>query len=279
MKTISVGILPSFIRSVREAQGLPQKDIAQKIHVWPSALTQYEKSDASLSKEKLLEIAPLLNLNPEFIRQGVGNPFKAADKSSLIKMSLILTEEGKIDLNLIRFIADFSEKSAFIFLKPIDVPKDKPRLVSKWRRSGNTIYALLVQDDDGNRFLFKRTDDSFFNESEIVPLLSDSMGYHKFHKVSVSGISSVLFEKIKGWGNLSRSDFDSLIATAQSRDKIEMLSELIDILSNYEATDEDKKNLERLKTIFQNIEPQNASDLLDTILPKFVRILSNTVHA
>ena len=277
MKAITIGRLTSFIKLVREAQGLAQKDIAHELNIWPSALAQYENNIASLSREKLALMAPLLNLNPDFVDQGNGNPFKSRDKSQVIKMFLPLLgeENNESDLTIIKAIADYSDKATFLFLKPIELPKNKPRLMSQWQRSGNNIYALLIQDDDGNRFVYRRKNESFFSEKSILSLLDNvSLSNKSLFKVRVVGIDQENYDKIHAWGSLRYIDFDQYVS---DKDDLYILSELMNVISDYELPQEMQHELETIKSRLKGISPSQATHLCDTIMPTLVHALHTNV--
>ncbi len=272
MKTVNIGSYPRFIKTVREAQGLPQKDIASKLNIWPSALAQYENETASISKEKILLMAPLLNLNPDFIADGNGNPFKAEGNDQVLKM-LLLSENDELDLTLLRTIADYSERVTFLFLKPLELPKDKPRLMSKWLRSGSNIYALFVLDDDGNKFIFKRKNDAFFNEKQILAGIEDISRKHILN-VRMAGVERDTYNKIHQWGELRYSDFEKYLT---EKDDINVLSQLLQVVANRDLPKEEQTELETIKSKIHDISPRQASNVLDRIIPSLIHALHSNV--
>lgn len=66
-----------------KAQGIKQGSLARKVGIAQPSLSQFENGQATLSRKTLHAIAPLLNLNPEYIDCESENPFRS---SELIRM-------------------------------------------------------------------------------------------------------------------------------------------------------------------------------------------------
>lgn len=221
--------LPSFLRSVREAQGISQKELSTKLGISQPAIAQYEKADTSLSQDTLRRAATLLNLNPDFLQSGIGNPFKRSKEDKIIKMFFQTSQTGEIDFSLINHIADYNEKAAFIFFKPSNFEEANSLRIRKWQAKGLNTYALAIRDSDNNYFLFKRKNDIFFNEKElIVSLKKKAVDNRKTFDLYIEEIDEELYQQIKRWKKIDRSTVVSLFQYRNFQDYQRFIEELID---------------------------------------------------
>lgn len=220
--------LPTFIRLVRESQAISQKELALKLGITPSAITQYEKHMASLSKEKLILMAPLLNINPEFVAAGIGNPFKQNDNQKIIHMYLNVNPEGHIVVtDIFKIITEYNDRAIFIFLKPHGLPDMNPIQVSRWQKKGLTDYALLAQDSDQNMFIFKKKDNAYFSSSELLNELSNlELTNDKVFSREEEFIDDDLYYHIQEW-KVDRSKIEPFFKSIQIDDSRKFLFELL----------------------------------------------------
>ncbi|MBW2570508.1 MAG: helix-turn-helix transcriptional regulator, partial [Deltaproteobacteria bacterium] len=141
--------IEELFRLTRELQGKKQTDIARQVGITRPALSNLESSRSSLSIATLQKIAPLININPEFVIDQAKNPFQSKE---LIKMF-------------------FDEKLAYYILEPLNVlitfndelkfislisNFDLPPKISRLSLSPHPIYAIAVKDKDNNIFLLRR---------------------------------------------------------------------------------------------------------------------------
>lgn len=268
--------LPSFIRSVRAAQGITQKGLAEDIKITQSAITQYENEVAVLSKEKLREIAPYLNLNPEFIDLGNGNPFKQRDRHKILMMYFPQTSSGGIDYSIIlRQILQYNDLALFLFLKPSESTDDSLR-ARRWRAKGLSSYALVIQDQDNNVFIFKRKDDGFFNEKDLLLLIEQEEARQKSFDVHHVILQVELYKDIRKW-HFTNRQIESLLRDYKVNDSRIFLKELFRRSRPFRRSsgDSDQDKLSLLNTIFamEGIGPVHAENLLNALLPDIYDLL------
>lgn len=222
--------LPEFIRSAREAQGISQKELAQKINITPSAITQYEKGQASLSKETLLALAPLLNINPDFINTLNGNPFKQAKPHTVIKLFIPVVDSGAvIHWPAFDTIMDYNKRAIFAFLQAPETLERKSMKIRRWLRKGLTAYALLIKDGDGNVFVCKRKDDVFIDMGGVEAALESATEYRDKTKLFVTHyerMSNALYRQIQE-GNIEKSKIDPIFSGIRVNDSRVFLFEML----------------------------------------------------
>lgn len=139
-----------LFRLSRILVGKKQRDIARKVSITHSALSSYEAGRYTLSMATLLQIAPLLNINPDFVTGKSKDLYKS---EKLIKMFF---SEGMVSYGIlepINTLLAFNDKLAFLSL----ISKfDLPFKGTNFRLSLNPIYAIAIKDEDNNVFLLRR---------------------------------------------------------------------------------------------------------------------------
>lgn len=267
--------LALFIRVVRECQGITQKELAGAAKISQSAIAQYEKLQATLSLETLLNIAPLLNLNPEFIEKGTGNPFKQINKQEIIKMFLPEDSLGKIDFSIIDFIFETNDETTFILLTP-----------SRWLsarymlKSRDLSYAILAEDCDRNRFLFRRKDarNHLVGIRDLTDRLEnlDKEG-KKCFEIKSTGLSDHLFKAIEEWSHINVKELDALLKTVNRGEHIDFLRRLIKKIWSHKSM-KNKKEAEKIRKVIRDMENEDLDRLIARLMPEFANVLEKHLH-
>lgn len=273
--------LPSFLRSVREAQGISQKELSEKLGITQPAITQYEKSDRSLAQDTLRRAAGLLNLNPDFLQSGIGNPFKQANENKIIKMFFSISKTGDVEYSLIDYIADYSRKAVFVFLKPTNFEEMNSLRVRKWQAKGLTTYALVVRDADSNVFIFKRKDGVFFNEKELIlSLQKKAAEQKKIFEYSIQEIDKEFYQNINRWKKIDSSEISELFLRPDLTDYRRFIEEVLDridresILGNIIKGDK----IEKMKESLQKRHPSVVTSIYRQILRDMEKFLDNQLQ-
>ena len=212
---------------------MSQSDIAQEVGITQSAVAQFERGESALSRDKFIQMAPLLNINPKFLETSTGNPFKPNVAGKTIELILKTTLGDQVDFTPIKYIADYNSKAHFLFFKPMSVPESDEMRVRKWQRKGMTTFGIGIRDSDGNTFFAARKQHVFFNEQEILQHLQKQAEEDKkeFH-IRVASISEEEYEKMK------MSSFQS--------ERVFSLDEIRAALFDEEDFKDDRKYLEGL---------------------------------
>src|SRR5208283_5595718 len=144
--------LSALFSALRMSKGLTQGNVADVVGIKRSAIAQFETGRASLSNDTLRQIAPILNLNPEYVIHRDIYPF-VSQPDEVIK--LFLPENrltGALDYFLIYLLAGAvgNHELQFLSLSPNIIAA---RIAWPFDR---TVYALAVRDAHNNIFLFRR---------------------------------------------------------------------------------------------------------------------------
>lgn len=240
--------LGALFAVVRKGKGITQNDIAEAVGLARSAIAQFERGHASLSNDTLIRIAPLLNINPDYISIKEVNPFKSGS-NDLIKLYLPEnTMTLALDYSLIYFLAatEANRSLDFLFLSP-DV-----RAASIANPFEAVIYAIAVRDSANNIFLFRRklhmAWGSVTGEKELQTRITQ-LSEEKGKKISfkIKKIDSRLYEIIREWTAVRR-DIEPLFESAE----IPLMSSL---------TDAEKKLIAEMRT--KKISPSKVIRSLD----------------
>lgn len=236
-----------------------------------TSLAKFENGRATLSSKSLSEMAYILNLNPEYVLSGFGNPFKQATPDTIIKMFFQEDKPGSIDFNLIDLILETNERVSILSLKP-HMPVDADRRLLR-KRGSRHYYALVVMDADENMFLFRREDkDEFFDETDLKPVLKDRQTVDYNSAI----ISTELFSRIREqWDEVSINDIKAVIEGVSRRENLIFLSRIIKKVSSYESSSNGK---EEYRQLFERLERMDAHELdylLSRQLPEIGRVLKS----
>lgn len=264
--------LSLLINRVRVAQGISQTDIAKALGISQAAINQFEKLKATLSEKTLRKMAPLLNLNPDFIESGTGNPFKQRNSKEVIKMFIHEDPFGEIDLSIFNLVARYNNNAIFLFLRPPHFYGSKPAFKSFHRR--DLRCALIVKDSDNNIFFFrKKEDDVFFSEVELKNHLR-VMAFKgkRYFVIDVAGISKLLYEGIKNW-SLNIREINSLINKIAYGGNREFLIRLINKTWSHPTMVEYQGEYETIRKNIEKMDNEMLEQYLIKIIPKFAKIL------
>jgi transcriptional regulator with XRE-family HTH domain len=272
-----------FIRMTREAHGITQMELAEKLGISQAAIAQFERLKATLSPETIINMAPLLNLNPDYVADGIGNPFKQRRSNEIIKMFFSEDPLGNIDFSLIDLIADKNEKAVFIFLKPamhtgisssLGFRQDKTlyRQILQQERQGNSIYALVIQDDDKNIFLFKRKNNNLFNENDLISLLHEkALSEKKYFDISISGIGYKPYKDIRE--GAEKLDWINDLIKHRSIEKKAFLVRLAKDIWSHSSMMGNKDEYAEIKREIEKIPPEKIDHLLSQLMIELSKIL------
>lgn len=201
--------IAELFRRAREAKGLKQTDIADQCGISRSALARFETGSLRLAEETLLLIAPLLDIDPEFLRGNATIPFKSPT-GSLIKF-VVDKYHVNTDMLLATVLARCDVLEIYYLTPPLTIV-DRIRHLNV---ASNPTYALLMKDEAGNAYLFRcksskdflAWDESISSWQSEQRRLSGKSGH--FEQLI---ISKELFEKIRDWQGIDKADFDSLFS-------------------------------------------------------------------
>jgi len=196
-----------LFRVARKLQGIAQAEVASKAEVTQSAVSKFEAGSSALSRENLLKIAPLLNINPEYITGKSENPFSS---SGLIKMFFHETLLTGIDYSPLERIVKINSLMDIIFL--VATPMIKSTI-------GRVTQAILMRDQDSNVFLLRRKRKGFYLAEEPdlkVRFLEIAKAENKDITFQTQKISQELFLKIENW-TIERSDVEDFFIQRRIR--------------------------------------------------------------
>lgn len=268
--------LELLIRMVREAQGISQKEIANTIKISQSAITQYEKLQSRLSAETVFKMAPLLNINPEYIEKGIGNPFKQADEQKIIKMFMPETPIGEIDFSLIELIIRSNDEITFIQL----TASHSFEMGHKLWRPGYS-YALLIEDRDNNKFLFRRKDrNKLLLGIDDLKITLDKLDKEKkkYYEIKTVTLTKQLFEKIQVWESIDINELNKFLKMQSKREHVDFLLRVIrKILSNKTAR-KNKEEVEKMREIIVNMRYEELEQLMSRLMPEFEEIVKRYIR-
>ena len=153
-------MIKHIVGPFREAKALTQAAAAQVIGVDRSAIAHFEAGEESaLSVETLLKLAPLLDINPDYVLNKAPNPFKPHDPSGVIVLFL----KGKAfnaDIEPVQVIMEYGAVTGALFLSSSRL--SGKRRFKKIVGGRTAIYGLALQDVDDNIYLALHKDpDSF----------------------------------------------------------------------------------------------------------------------
>jgi len=201
--------LSELFRSAREAKGLKQVEIASACGISRPAIARFEKGTLRLNDEILIKMAPLLDINPEFLNGHTKNPFKSQN-NELIKF-VVDKYHVHTDLLLTSIVAEAKLYSFCSLYPPLTILERIRHL----NLVDDPIYALVIRDDSDNIFLFRcksnkdfmSWDDRFISVIKEITWMTDKEG--SFNKWL---ISKDLYEKIRDWDEIRKEDFDFLFS-------------------------------------------------------------------
>jgi transcriptional regulator with XRE-family HTH domain len=199
-------MIANIIGPLREAKAMTQEALARVVGVDRSAIAHFEAGEESaLSVETQLKLAPLLDINPDYVLNKATNPFRPHDPSGLVTLFL----KGKAfraDIEPVRVIMKYGTITGASFLTSSRM--SMTRRFKKVVGGRTSIYALILQDIDDNIFLVLHRDPDSF------------IGY-------LDDLSAVIQEKGRGvtfsTTPLDEKLFDSLRKRTVNRDDVAAL--------------------------------------------------------
>lgn len=200
-----------LISKIRILQGITQTKLSQKIGISQSAITQFEKSKATLSIETLKRIAKELGLNPEYFENRTPNPF-IRDFYFFKIGSLLKAADIK---PVLWFLEHRNIIDVFLLLPPIEA-------VGRIIRGGiadEMVYAIVLRDRFGNVFLFREvlfTVFIFNSKTEGVnalrPAIDKVEGRDNSRDIKLHFIKIPIdvYEKIRDW-TITKADLEFML--------------------------------------------------------------------
>jgi transcriptional regulator with XRE-family HTH domain len=199
-------MIANIIGPLREAKAMTQEALARIVGVDRSAIAHFEAGEESaLSVETQLKLAPLLDINPDYVLNKATNPFRPHDPSGLVTLFL----KGKAfhaDTEPVRVIMEYGTITGASFLTSSRI--SMTRRFKKVAGGRTSIYALILQDIDDNIFLVLHRDpDSFIGYLDDLSAVIQEKGR------DVTFSTTPLDEKL----------FDSLRKRTVNRDDVAVL--------------------------------------------------------
>ncbi len=188
--------VPELFARARRLQNITLVDLAKQIGVTPSAIGNFEAGRSKLGAHTINAVAPLLNINPEYLSGENNNPFKS---NELIKMLLPESIRDGIDLDIIYILA---EANHVLQLDLLVAPMRIHQMVFGKTALENPVAALAIKDDKSNIIILRRkSNDPLFSERELQLKLKEITT--SFDKkdiiVETDRIDKNLSTKIKNW--------------------------------------------------------------------------------
>lgn len=273
-----------FVRLVREALGIQQNDLAERIEVSPPALTRFEKGRSGLREENLLKIAAKLNLNPEYLLYGAGNPFLSPAADQPIKL-FIPMEDKTLNLGLLEILLLQNDRATIMPVFPnysvLNAIKSKRTVIG---RDNARIFAVIMRDSTGNIFVLKEKGNQLFVFSEIFRLAEkieqESPGkYFVIHSApSAPANFTTIAEKILDWDNLSKNDLVRFIENGEALKHRRTLFLLFDIMQSQSDNPADRVWARGITEKLRKIKKDEIDSISRTIFPEIARILRERVR-
>lgn len=255
----------AFIRVVREAQSIAQKDLGESVGISQSAITQFENGKMSLSVETLLNMASHLNLNPTFVEHGLGNPFKRASKETVIQMVMPETRSRDIDPYLLDIILKANKDAAFVLLTaPLSA------LRTRLGKPG-FFYALALRDDENNFFLFARKGKHklFGSTAEWMELLkTKGSGEGRHFEVNVSKMSADLFRRLTTGAPVKAHALEGLFVSRREAERRDFLAVVLKLVWSDESMAGREDECDRLRSRLTSLGGQEVESLAESFIRK-----------
>jgi transcriptional regulator with XRE-family HTH domain len=286
--------LALFIGMVRDAQEIRQAKLAEMIEVSQSAINRFENLKLSLSDETIIKMAPILNLNPEYIEKRSGNPFRQVDPQKIIKMLFPEDRLGTIDFTLVNIIATTNEKAVFFFLQPsffsnLSIPSrimeqghPARKEITQWskqRRKGESVYALFIEDDDNNSFLFKRKNNLLFNENDVALSLREIEAKdRKYFEIQIISMGFDAFQNIRNWSDALGKDFIEYIQQQRHFVNRAFILRLVNEIWTRTLFVTDQRGYEKIRSAINEMDEAKLNRLLKYLIPKLAKDIKEEIH-
>ena len=221
-----------LLQQAREAKGFKQADVAADCGISRSALGRYEVGTLRLSEDILLNIAPKLDLNPDFFQGITENPFKQQN-DELIKFYVV--NKHKVHVN--ELLTHLTARSVYLEIYCLSPPLTIIERIRHMNIADNPIYALLIKDEHGNVILFrcKSNKDYIAWDDTLISMYMKLFTMRDIKSnIEKQIISRELYEKIMAWDDLNKDDFASILASKnqQLKYKTTIYSEAENLMVN-----------------------------------------------
>lgn len=278
--------LPLFLRMVRDAQGISQSELSEKIGVSQSAIAQFEKMKATLSMQRLIRMAPILNVNPDYLQTGIGNPFRQTIKQKTIKMFFPEDPLGRIDTTLVRVIMDANKQAEFFSLRPghfnsrlfAKEGETVKKVLNQWQRQrgeNNMLCALFVCDGDNNTFLFKRKNNRLFDDEKLMAYFLERIG-EKDNKYFPHDIINLklpgCIEIIKWHDSSFEKLFEEIPRLKLFYDRTFVIRLLNDLWSRKEFL-KDIRTYEKAMAMVSGMRDDNLRRVVSVLVPRIAKVV------
>ncbi|PKN89427.1 MAG: hypothetical protein CVU51_00325 [Deltaproteobacteria bacterium HGW-Deltaproteobacteria-1] len=281
--------LPLFLKMVRDAQGISQSELSEDLGVSQSAIAQFEKMKATLSMGRMIRMAPILNVNPNYLQTGIGNPFRQTIKQKTIKMFFPEDPLGRMDTTLVRLIIDANKQAEFFFLRPgyidsLSIAKEGgtvKKALSQWQRqrAKNTmVCALFVCDGDDNTFLFKRKNNRLFDNEELMVYFLRRTGEIDYKCFTLDTINLSLpecIEIIKWHDSPCEKLFEEILYLKSHNDRTFVTRLLNDLWSRKEFM-KDSRNYEMAMEMIRGMHDDSLRRSLSVLVPRMAKVVEET---
>lgn len=218
----------------RKALGLSQLDVAGTVKIDRSAISHFEAGRATISSDKLHDMASLLHINPDYIDGKSEIPFKSDDLIKFYVKGLIPELEALYILILynqqLELISLIPPMNILERLKTLPSFRTLAALFDTHTLFGLMIYAVAARDAENNIFLVRHKNPNEFliwGKQDLKSLVSNTIiatGKNPEKIVFTrQEITRELYEKIRSWNNIKRKDIEPLF-TKQSREEYVNLS-------------------------------------------------------
>lgn len=275
-----------FLRMVRDSQGISQSELSEKIGVSQSAIAQFEKMKATLSMRCMIRMAPILNVNPNYLQTGIGNPFRQTIKQKTIKMFFPEDPLGLIDTTLVRVIIKSNKQAEFFFLRPgyFDsslIAKEGGTVkkeLNQWlkqRAKKNMSCALFVCDSDNNTFLFKRKNNRLFNNDELMDCFLRRIGKidHKYFTFETASLGlPECIEIIKWHDSPFEKLFEEIPRLKFLNDRKFVTSLLNELWSRREFL-QDRRSYESAMELVSGMHDDSLRRSLSVLVPRIAKVV------
>ncbi|HOR57786.1 MAG TPA: helix-turn-helix domain-containing protein [bacterium] len=258
MKNINV-----IFKEIRDAQGISQAELAGKLGITQSAITQFETNRSRLSLGTLLKIAPLLNINPGFIQDQTCNLFAQSNKTVPIKMYVKDDRYGNPDINILKLIVGNNDRCNIIYCG-VNKLKDKRRNSNETFDISDNIFFICVQDSEDNIFLFRRKGKLPLKKAQLDKELKEiALTKKRCLFTAVIPTDTLLFN------NADANSIRNLISAMPNRNNIEFIGRLINDLQRRNADDE----LENILRYAYEMNPDKLEYVLSRMVPHITNIV------
>ena len=282
--------LPLFLRMVRDAQGISQAELSEKIGVSQSAIAQFEKMKATLSMRRVIRMAPILNVNPSYLQTGIGNPFMQTIKQKAIKMFFPEDPLGRIDSTLVRIIMDANKQADFFFLRPgyfnprsiAKVSGTVKKELNQWQRqraSNTLLCGLYVCDGDNNTFLFKRKNNRLFDNEELMPCFLERIGEndHKYFPFDTINLGLPECIEIIKWHDSSFEKLFAEIPRLKFLNDRKFVTRLLNDLWSRKEFLKDSRTYEKAMAMVIGMRDDNLRRVLSVLVPRIAKVVEEII--